>query len=267
MLREWGAFRRPRPIPEEPDVTDRPTDPDAIAAALAAPFAPEDVKFLPAVVSGSRALAIPYVDARGVMDRLDAVLGAAGWQDDYEPLPGGAVLCRLRVRLGPEWVTKADAGGPSEQPDEGDRAKAAVSDALKRAAVKFGVARYLHRLGGQWADYDPKKREFVRPPALPAAAQPARAAPPAKPRAAAQGMPAKPPATGAELERRLLDYERRLAAEGLCGVGDLLGHVRRAGAVLKLPPAMADWGKEGIAMAVEQVKEFEARRRGKKPAA
>src|SRR5262245_26201280 len=119
-------------------------------AQLAAPFRANEVRFKPAVVSGNRALALADVDARAIQDRLDNVLGVAGWQDDYECLPDGSVVCRLRLRLGEEWITKMDVGGPSEQPDEGDRRKAAFSDALKRAAVKFGVGRYLYRLAPMW---------------------------------------------------------------------------------------------------------------------
>src|SRR5437016_353833 len=128
---------------------------ESLTDLLAAPFTEDEVKFKPAVVSGNRALALPYVDARAIQDRLDDVLGVAGWQDEYECLPNGAVVCRLRLRLGDEWITKMDVGGPSAQPDEGDRRKAAFSDALKRAAVKFGIGRYLYRLPSQWVDYDP----------------------------------------------------------------------------------------------------------------
>jgi hypothetical protein len=53
------------------------------------------------------------------------------------------VVCRLRCRIGGEWLTKVDVGSPSEQPDGGDRLKAAFSDAPLQAAVKFGVGRYL----------------------------------------------------------------------------------------------------------------------------
>jgi hypothetical protein len=140
---------------------------------LAAPFDPSEVKFKPAVVSGSRALALAYVDARVIQDRLDNVLGVAGWQDSYRVLPDGSVMCRLSLRIGGEWLSKVDVGGQSEQPDGGDRTKAAFSDALKRAAVKFGVGRYLYRLPACWCDYDAKKRTFVRTPALPAWAVPA----------------------------------------------------------------------------------------------
>jgi hypothetical protein len=38
--------------------------------------------------------------------------------------------------------------------------------------VKFGVGRYLYRLPAQWVDYDPHKRQFVKPPQLPKAALP-----------------------------------------------------------------------------------------------
>jgi hypothetical protein len=142
-------------------------DPAAAAAALAAPFDAGEVKFKPQTVSGNRALAIAFVDARVIQDRLDDVLGVMGWQDSYECLPDGSVVCRLSIRIGGEWITKTDVGSQSEQPDEGDRRKAAFSDALKRASVKFGVGRYLYRMKPQWVDYDPQKRQFVRTPALP----------------------------------------------------------------------------------------------------
>jgi hypothetical protein len=80
------------------------------------------------------------------------------------------VLGRLRCRVGGEWLAKVDVGGPSEQPDAGDRLKAACSDALKRAAVKFGVGRYLHRLPSQWVDYDTQRRQFKQTPWMPPAA-------------------------------------------------------------------------------------------------
>src|SRR5262245_16108195 len=88
---------------------------DNLMKALSSPFDPSEVKFKPAVVSGNRAMALAYVDARVIQDRLDEVLGVTGWQDDYEVLPDNSVVCRLRLKLGDEWVTKVDVGGPSEQ--------------------------------------------------------------------------------------------------------------------------------------------------------
>lgn len=154
------------------NVETSPTPAEIVASRLAEPFDQADVKFKPAAVSGNRALALAYVNARAVMDRLDEAVGVHGWQDEYECLPDGSVVCRLRLRLGGEWIVKVDVGGQSEQPDEGDRRKAAFSDALKRAAVKFGVGRYLYRLPQQWCDYDPQKRQFARTPTLPPHALP-----------------------------------------------------------------------------------------------
>jgi hypothetical protein len=178
-----------------------------IAAALRAPFAAEDVKFKPAVVSGNRALAVAYVDARTIMDRLDEVLGVDGWQDRYEVLPDGNVACRLRCKIGEQWITKVDVGGPSEQPDDGDKLKAAFSDALKRAAVKFGIGRFLYHVPHQWCDYDPKKRCFVTAPKLPAWAV---AAPPARLTA-----------------EQLAEWEAVIrSAVGLAGINSILPRIR-----------------------------------------
>src|SRR5262245_21951395 len=84
----------------------------AIFRDLAAPFPADEVQFKPQVVKGNRALAIAYIDARAVMDRLDAVVGVQNWQDRYQLLPDNAVQCRLRVRVHGEWIAKADVGSP-----------------------------------------------------------------------------------------------------------------------------------------------------------
>src|SRR2546423_5953972 len=96
--------------PPRPDV-------ESLTRALLAPFELTEVKFKPAVVSGNRAMALAYVDARVIQDRLDDVLGVAGWQDDYECREDGSVVCRLRLRLCAQWITKVDIAGPSQQPD------------------------------------------------------------------------------------------------------------------------------------------------------
>jgi hypothetical protein len=145
---------------------------DELLARLAEPFDPSEVKFKAQVVRASRALAVAYVDARVVEDRLDRVFGPGGWQDAYTVLPNGSVMCVLRVKIGGEWIEKSDVGSVSEQPDEGDRLKSAFSDALKRAAVKLGIGRYLYRLPQQWVDYDSNTRQIKQTPNLPDWARP-----------------------------------------------------------------------------------------------
>lgn len=156
-----------------------------IQQALSAPFAPDKIGWKAQSVKNNRALAVAYCDARDVMDRLDAVLGVENWEDSYDIAADGSVVCQLRVKIGESWVVKSDVGSQSEQPDSGDRLKAAFSDALKRAAVKFGIGRYLYSLPAVWCDYDPVKKQLVGTPQLPAWALPGKSAPMPKPAPAA----------------------------------------------------------------------------------
>ncbi|WP_279232354.1 Rad52/Rad22 family DNA repair protein [Thermus albus] len=116
---------------------------------LAQPFPPQEVGWKVQTVNRdrTRGLVVAYVDARTVLDRLDEVVGPEGWQDAYEVLAdrehNGTRLVEVKCRLTVLGVTKEDVG-------EGDTLKAAFSDALKRAAVKFGIGRYLYRLEKTW---------------------------------------------------------------------------------------------------------------------
>lgn len=140
---------------------------EEIQKAFAKPFGLADMKFLPKNVKGDSALAMPYISARAVQDRLDEVVGVQNWQDEYHLMPDGSVMCQLKVRINGEWVMKSDVGSMSEQPDQGDKLKAAFSDSLKRAAVKYGIGRFLYRLPPVWAKYDSQKRQFSETPRLP----------------------------------------------------------------------------------------------------
>jgi len=94
---------------------------------------------------GTKAMALAYIDARDVMDRLDAVCGPENWQDRYE-FHGARTVCYLSIRVDGEWITKADGAGDSDVEAE----KGAISDALKRSAVKWGIGRYLYHLESPW---------------------------------------------------------------------------------------------------------------------
>lgn len=111
-------------------------------AALAAPFASQEVK-----ARSQAGRQLHYVTARTVMNRLDAVVGPENWWDRYVA-SDNSVLCELTIRLPDgQALTKSDAGGYAGMADQGDDDKSGYSDAFKRAAVKFGVARYLYRDG------------------------------------------------------------------------------------------------------------------------
>jgi len=135
---------------------------------LAEPFAVGEVQWRVEALSKEkrRALVVPYIDARSVLERLDEAVGPEGWQDTYEVLVAQEGSFAVRCRLSVLGVSKEDVG-------EGDSLKAAFSDALKRAAVKFGVGRYLYRLEKQWVDHDPDSGRFT-PPQLELPASPSR---------------------------------------------------------------------------------------------
>jgi len=178
---------------------------------LSAAFDSSEVKWKPQVVKGDRALAICYVDARCVMDRLNTVLGLGNWQTHYRELPEGVVCC-LRVRINGEWIEHEDVGGYSEQPDDGDKLKSAFSDALKRAAVHLGIGRYLYRAPQQWLPYDPKARRFLQLPPAPTVPIGRQVAPP-PPKAAtvarrqAAPRPADPAPEPAEVDAARVEQD------------------------------------------------------------
>lgn len=121
-------------------------------AALAAPFAPDQVHWRAQMVyeRGGKfsALALAYIDARDVMDRLDAVCGPAGWSNDCIETAKGRVFGKISILVDGQWITKTDGAGDTDVEGE----KGGISDALKRAAVLWGVGRYLYRLGNTWAE-------------------------------------------------------------------------------------------------------------------
>lgn len=167
-----GQEAQKQPKPEETTVTEHSNhsppasaSPDfrAIQAALAAFFPPQHLKWKPQAVSKdkTKALAVAYIDARIVMNRLDEVVGCWNWQDAYHHTPDGGVVCTLSVCFGGQWISKSDTGGESKQPGEDDKRKSAFSDALKRAAIKFGIGRYLYFLPSNWVAYDDQKRRFT----------------------------------------------------------------------------------------------------------
>ena len=245
----------------------------AVARALSAPFEHREIKFKPQIVKNNRALAMAYIDARLIQDRLDEVLGVENWQDKYDILADGSVMCRLRLKLGGRWITKSDVGSPSEQPDSGDRLKAAFSDALKRAAVKFGIGRYLYRLPAQWVDYDQVKKQLSQLPQLPAFALPRKTAPATAAPSTVQKSAGNPlikredapsrrdekgiPASGQELHQRLRDYDARLASTKVCQPGALLAHVTQAGVKAGFAANIVEWNGPAISFAIDAVREFE----------
>lgn len=143
-----------------------------ILEELKKPFPVELVHWRVGATSGdkTKGIALAYIDARDVMKRLDDVVGAENWQDDYPWSEGGRLVCRIGIRLHGEWVWKANGAGDTQVEAE----KGAFSDAFKRAAVMWGIGRYLYMLPNVWVPLEQKGRSHIikEPPKLPAWATP-----------------------------------------------------------------------------------------------
>lgn len=100
-------------------------------------------------------LALAYLDARDVMDRLDTVCGAEGWQCRYSHV-GSTTVCDIGI-LAKEWLWKADGAGATDVEAE----KGMLSDAFKRAAVRWGIGRYLYGLPSPWVDLVKRGRTWI----------------------------------------------------------------------------------------------------------
>jgi hypothetical protein len=219
-------------------------------AALAAPFDPHEVKVR--VASGGRQLA--YITARTAMNRLDNVLGPENWWDDYVP-SANSVQCRLTIRL-PDGntVTKCDAGGYAGMADQGDDDKSGFSDAFKRAAAKFGVARYLYRDGVPnfvpQKDHDNAAPEGAEPQPAAAAPTPDRAR--TERATTAERATASTPRSGRALFAWVKEQEQRHE------VG-LLKYLNGWGKLHEFPSRIVDWDADQVAQAyAEAIRKIQA---------
>jgi hypothetical protein len=136
-------------------------------------------------------LAIPYINNRAIQQRLDDICGPENWSNEYAPAPNGnGTLCGISILVNDRWVTKHDG---AENTDI-EPIKGGLSNSMKRAAVQWGIGRYLYQLeaafavcrvvGGRRDCLDGENYAFIKPkqglsvhcawkaPALPLWAQP-----------------------------------------------------------------------------------------------
>lgn len=88
------------------------------------------------------AFVLVYLTARAVMDRLDEACGPGGWSDRIN-FDNKGCTCTIEVFDDNNLIHRQDAAPFTDI----EAYKGAASDAFKRAAVKFGIGRYLYDLG------------------------------------------------------------------------------------------------------------------------
>lgn len=136
--------------------------------ALAKPFPESSIHWRVGSTTKDKdkGIGLAYIDARDVMQRLDDVVGPENWQAEY-PFPG---CCRIGINTSNGWVWKSNGAGESDFEGE----KGQYSDSFKRAAVLWGVGRYLYDLPNEWVPIQARGRSYVLSvtPKLPAWATP-----------------------------------------------------------------------------------------------
>jgi len=107
--------------------------------------------------NSATATCVSYIDARDVMNILDEVAGPENWKSDYKEIKGH-LYAGIGIRVdtdSTEWVWKWDCGTESNTEKE----KGEASDAFKRAAVKWGVGRFLYDIPIQFVKTNEPKND------------------------------------------------------------------------------------------------------------
>lgn len=138
-----------------------------IDLALKRPFPVRQISWRVGATSKdkTKGIALAYIDARDVMRRFDDIFGL-NWQCRYTHAEG-KTICELGIKVDNEWLWRAGGAGDTDIEAE----KGAISDAFKRAAVLWGVGRYLYELPNVWVEIDQYKK-ITAPPVLPKWATP-----------------------------------------------------------------------------------------------
>jgi len=106
-----------------------------ILTALRRPFPVNQLKWR----KGPGGKELVYVDARIVQQRFDDVMGI-DWQCRFPVVTASVAVCEIGLRIDGEWLWRSNGAGETQV--EGDKGQ--FSDAFKRAAVMWGVGKYLY---------------------------------------------------------------------------------------------------------------------------
>ncbi len=106
---------------------------------LCEPFNPMDIEWRVQQAGESNgkkwAIVLAYVTNRAIMERLDAVFGVGGWQNEYQPMPDGGIICGIRCKVKDEWIIKYDGADKT--------AIEATKGGLSLMSYCYGVKRKL----------------------------------------------------------------------------------------------------------------------------
>lgn len=111
---------------------------------------------------GPWAQCVPYITARAIMDRLDAVVGPMNWRAEFRDSAAAGlaagVICRLTLTVDGVEAWKEDGA----QQTEIEAFKGGLSNSLKRAAVHWGIGRFLYEMPVMFAECSAEKQEGMQ---------------------------------------------------------------------------------------------------------
>jgi hypothetical protein len=126
---------------------------------LREPFRKEELEFRVGATNNDKSmgLALAYVQARAIQNRLDELFGVDGWTVSYKEISAG-FICSLSIKINDRWITKEDGAGMTEY----ESVKGGISNAFKRVASSgFGIGRYLYNAKKNWYPIRQQGRGYI----------------------------------------------------------------------------------------------------------
>lgn len=129
-----------------------------IEEKLKTPFKPDEIEWRVSATNKekTKGLAVAYITNRAIQKRLDEVVGIFNWQNKFE-IVGNAKVCGISIFINEKWVTKYDGASDTDI----EAVKGGLSGAMKRAAVQWGIGRYLYNLPGQWVKIKQQGKSYA----------------------------------------------------------------------------------------------------------
>lgn len=133
-----------------------------LAKELSKPFPLKDIEWrvqrAMRTQRGDKAIVLPYITNRAIMTRLDEVFGPGNWKNEFTEWRDNGVLCGISAKIDGEWVTKRDGAEETQV----EAVKGGFSGSMKRAAVQWGIGRYLYDLEESWVDVKEKGEVYIK---------------------------------------------------------------------------------------------------------
>ncbi|ERT68304.1 hypothetical protein HMPREF0202_01692 [Cetobacterium somerae ATCC BAA-474] len=125
---------------------------------LEKPFSEDELEFRVGATNSdkTKGLALAYIQARAIQNRLDEVVGIENWKVSYKEINGG-FIAKLELKINNEWIAKEDGSGVTDY----EAIKGGISCAFKRVASVWGIGRYLYEVEGQWLPIEQRGKSYI----------------------------------------------------------------------------------------------------------